>query len=71
MIDGCSGALRALVKLKGDINPDLKIILSVGGGSGSRYFADVAADEYKTKRFCESAKEMVDRFGLDGIDGLC
>lgn len=68
-IDGTQGCLPALVKLKTEKYPHLRILLSIGGGSGSTQFPSVAADGTKTRRFCETAKEIVLRYHLDGIDG--
>lgn len=67
-VEGTRGALPALVKLRDEKFPHLRVLLSIGGGSGSANFASVAADKNRTARFCESAKNMVLRFGLDGID---
>jgi chitinase len=67
-VDGTSGALPALVKLRNESYPHLKVLLSIGGGSGSKLFPEIAKDPKKRTRFCESALEFVERFGLDGID---
>ncbi|GAM87565.1 hypothetical protein ANO11243_055920 [Dothideomycetidae sp. 11243] len=67
-VDGAIGLLPALVKVGRQQNPKLKIVLSIGGGTGSTQFPGVAADERKLARMCTTAKEMVDKFGLDGID---
>ncbi len=48
-------------------NPDLKILLSVGGW-GARGFSDAAATEEGRKRFARSGREIIDQFGLQGID---
>lgn len=68
-IDGTNGCLRACTQRKRQ-NPSLKIILSIGGGDGSSaaHFADVAGHRQKVQRFLESAKILVDKFQLDGID---
>ncbi|KAF2845795.1 glycoside hydrolase family 18 protein, partial [Plenodomus tracheiphilus IPT5] len=67
-VDGTSGALRALVKLRNEQHPHLNIVLSIGGGSGSKLFPEIAADPMKRANFCRSALDFVDRFELDGID---
>jgi len=47
----------------------LKVVLSVGGGGeGSKPFAGVARDPAKRDQFARSSLELVQRFGIDGID---
>lgn len=47
----------------------LKVVLSVGGGGeGSKPFAGVACDPAKRDQFARSSLELVQRFGIDGID---
>lgn len=48
--------------------PHLKIILSVGGWTGSQMFSDVAADAQKRQTFARSAGEWICRYGFDGLD---
>ncbi|KAI2470544.1 glycoside hydrolase family 18 protein [Annulohypoxylon bovei var. microspora] len=66
-VDGESGCLRALAKLKSQ-KPSLKTLISVGGGSGSAEFAGVAADPGRRAAFARSCRQFVDRFALDGVD---
>ncbi|KAF2400371.1 glycoside hydrolase [Trichodelitschia bisporula] len=67
-VDGTQGCLRAFVGLKRQYT-HLKIILSIGGGSSDpATFASVAADPTTRERFGASARELVDAYGLDGID---
>jgi chitinase len=49
----------------------MKVLLSVGGGGEacSGNFAAVASDPVTTRNFVLTVKELVDRFGLDGLDG--
>lgn len=49
-------------------NPDLKILISLGGWSGSKWFSDIVADPQKSLRFYESQMAFVRRFNFDGID---
>ncbi|SMY29793.1 unnamed protein product [Zymoseptoria tritici ST99CH_1A5] len=65
---GTHGALPSLVKLKKEQYPHLKVLLSIGGGSGSKNFSNVAADPVKRRTFCETARQLVGDFDLDGID---
>ncbi|HCM1916557.1 TPA: glycoside hydrolase family 18 protein [Salmonella enterica subsp. salamae serovar 28:r:e,n,z15] len=48
-------------------NPDLKVLLSVGGW-GARGFSGAAASKEARAVFIKSAQEIVDKYGLDGID---
>jgi chitinase len=59
--------LRALVSLKQQ-NPQLQVMLSVGGGSGSAGFSEMASTAEGRKKFVDSAMAMIEKFNLDGID---
>ncbi|ECG8589039.1 glycoside hydrolase family 18 protein [Salmonella enterica subsp. salamae] len=48
-------------------NPNLKVLLSVGGW-GARGFSGAAASAETRAVFIKSAREIVDKYGLDGID---
>lgn len=68
-VDGAKGCIRAFTQSKRQY-PQLKVILSIGGGgAGSENFAAVAADPVLTANFVETAKNLVDKFSLDGLDG--
>ncbi len=58
---------RKLVGLKKD-NPDLKIIISIGGWSWSENFSDAVFTETSRKKFAESSVKIVEEFDLDGVD---
>ena len=49
-------------------NPHLLVLLSVGGWSGSTYFSDVAATASARSRFSASCLQIVEKYGLDGLD---
>lgn len=58
--------LRMLVGLK-DKNPDLKVMLSIGGwGSGN--FSEMAASDANRKAFANDCQRVIEEFHLDGID---
>lgn len=59
--------LEVLDSLKSD-NPDLKILLSVGGWGGSHDFSDVALTPTARLKFARSAVDLVRVYNLDGID---
>lgn len=72
MVDGERGGIAAVTALRAR-NPDLKIILCIGGGdrSLSAAFVSTAADVGKRRRFASTARALVDAYKLDGIDSLC
>lgn len=49
-------------------NPDLKIILSVGGWSDSNCFSDVAAVPENRETFAQSCLDLILEQDLDGVD---
>ncbi len=59
--------LNALHKLK-EVNPDLKILVSVGGWVWSGNFSDVALTMESRLKFANSAADFVKQYQLDGID---
>ena len=68
-VDGTNGCIRAFTQLKQQYSK-MKVILSVGGGGkGSENFALVAGSNSRLDRFVHTARELVDQFGLDGLDG--
>ena len=58
--------LHQMVALK-KMNPDLKVMLSVGGW-GSGRFSEMAMEGKRRKSFAEDCIRVVEEFGLDGID---
>jgi chitinase len=48
-------------------NPDLKLLVSVGGW-GAKNFTDAALTDSSRTRFARSAVRMVKQYGLDGVD---
>lgn len=59
--------LANLRKLK-QKNPDLKILISVGGWSWSRNFSDAALTEESREKFAASAVAFLKKYQLDGLD---
>jgi len=58
--------LKQIVSLK-KINPDLKVVLSIGGwGSGN--FSEMAAEKSTRRSFAKDCARVVRELGLDGID---
>ena len=58
--------LRMIVGLKKK-NPNLKVMLSIGGW-GSGRFSEMAASEKNRTAFVNDCRRIVDDFKLDGID---
>ncbi len=49
-------------------NPQLKLLVSVGGWTWSGGFSDMALTEAGRRRFIDSAVRFVGKYGLDGVD---
>ncbi len=58
---------RILNKLK-DINPDLKILISIGGWSWSGNFSDAVLTTDSRKKFAKTSVDIVAEYDLDGVD---
>ena len=62
-----SNDIRALTALK-KVNPELKVLVSVGGWGWSGNFSDAALTDSSRERFAVSAAAFVREHDLDGID---
>ena len=49
-------------------NPDLKVIISIGGWAWSNWFSDAALTPESREGFGKSAIELMQKYHLDGID---
>lgn len=58
---------RKLNELK-TINPDLKILISIGGWTWSKNFSDAVLTDSSNKNFARSAASIVKKYDLDGVD---
>lgn len=58
---------RKLNELK-SINPDLKIMISIGGWTWSKHFSDAVLTDTSTQNFAQSAIDIVSKYDLDGVD---
>ena len=58
--------LQALADLK-KLNPELKVILGLGGYKRDG-FSEMARDRKKRKAYVKSVKNVIDAYGLDGVD---
>ncbi len=59
--------IKQLNSLK-KINPELKILISVGGWSWSESFSDAAPTEESRSIFSDSCVDFIVKYQLDGID---
>lgn len=50
------------------INPDLKIVPSIGGWSWSENFSDAVLTPSSRKKFAKSSVDIVRQYNLDGVD---
>lgn len=69
-LDGTQGCMQAFQHLK-QRHSHLKLILSVGGASGSANFAAVAADPAKRVTCASTSRSLIDQYSFDGIDSMC
>lgn len=58
---------RKLNELK-KINPDLKLMISVGGWTWSKHFSDATLTDELTLKFAQSSVDIVEKYNLDGVD---
>ncbi|OOQ57718.1 glycoside hydrolase family 18 protein [Mucilaginibacter pedocola] len=58
---------RILRNLK-KVNPDLKILISIGGWTWSRNFSDAVLTDTSRRAFAKSAADLVKTYQLDGVD---
>ena len=58
---------RLLNELK-KINPDLKILISVGGWTWSKNFSDAVLSDTSCRNFAQSSVDIVLKYDLDGVD---
>jgi chitinase len=50
------------------INKDLKILISIGGWGGCKYFSDAALTDASRKKFADDAVALLRKHKLDGLD---
>lgn len=62
-----TATIRKMVSLKSR-NPDLKVLLSLGGWGGCKTCSDVFATKQGRKDFVQSISEFYDYFKVDGLD---
>lgn len=60
------GFLKRVTNLK-TVNPNLKVLISIGGADAD-LFSDVAADDNKVQAFVDSAVYYIGTFNFDGLD---
>ena len=62
-----TATIQKMVSLKSK-NPDLKVLLSLGGWGGCKTCSDVFATKQGRKDFVQSLKEFYEYFKVDGLD---
>lgn len=50
------------------VNPDLKVLVSLGGWGGCKTCSDVFSNQEGRKHFTESLKSVLNKYNADGID---
>lgn len=65
---GAHGCVGELKRLKSGRNPQLKILLSVGGWANSPDLTSAFTDPAKRFKFSQSSAKLVHQYGLDGLD---
>ncbi|NIJ53735.1 glycoside hydrolase family 18 protein [Dyadobacter arcticus] len=50
------------------INPDLKIVISIGGWAWSENFSDAVLTESSRLKFAKSSVDIIRQYNLDGVD---
>lgn len=58
---------NAFTNLK-SVNPEYKLLVSVGGWSWSKHFSNMAANEVTRRTFAQSAVDFIREYKLDGLD---
>lgn len=59
---------RKLNERKREVNPDLKILISIGGWSWSGNFSDAVLTPTSRKLFAKTSVDIVREYDLDGVD---
>ncbi|TQN69136.1 Chitinase 1 [Colletotrichum shisoi] len=67
LVDGTTGCLSALANLKAS-RPNIRTLVSVGGGGGSAEFPALAASPAARARFAKEIKSFCDKYQLNGVD---
>ena len=62
-----SANLAALTSLKA-VNKNLKVLISIGGWGGCKYFSDAALTDASRRKFTASAVALLRKHRLDGVD---
>lgn len=59
--------LALLTSLR-SVNKDLKVLISIGGWGGCKYFSDAALTDASRRKFANSATALLLKHHLDGVD---
>jgi chitinase len=58
-----------IMKIK-DTNPDLKIMLAIGGSNGHYPFEQLTADQNKIDSFAKNSIDFLRKWSFDGLGSL-
>ena len=67
-MDGTKGCINAFQNLRREKHPNLKLILSIGGGAHSQLFNEITSNMIHLERFVYTARKLINELGMDGID---
>jgi chitinase len=67
-VDGGTGCINAFRRLQATKHSNLKIILSIGGGTATEIFNEVTVDATRLQKLADTARTLVDDLGMNGID---
>ncbi|KAJ5726597.1 uncharacterized protein N7483_007954 [Penicillium malachiteum] len=63
-----TGCLHAFRALRDQQFPHLKLIVSIGGSSGSQPFKALASERQSRRRLAQNMRQFVDQYKLNGVD---
>lgn len=63
-----SSKFLELIETAHDKNPDIKVLLSIGGWTGSKYYSKMTSSSSNRSKFVKSVKRMLEASDADGID---
>ncbi|KAL6607696.1 hypothetical protein LY90DRAFT_132621 [Neocallimastix californiae] len=63
-----SSKFLELVETAHEYNKNIKVLMSIGGWTGSRYYSKMASSSSNRSKFVKSVKRMLEASGADGID---
>lgn len=62
-----TGSLQQIYQMK-QLNPNLKLVMSIGGWGTDHLFTSITQDKQKLANFVQSCGDFVTEYGFDGVD---